>query len=227
MHLIRKRIILNLREAIIRGEYAPGAHLVESELCARFKASRTPVREALAQLEKEGFVRITPASGARVVELSPVDVSQIYDMLIVLEGAASRLACSRINDEQIGQLEEQTFLFEKALQDHNAEFLFELNNRFHWLITSETGNRYLMDMRSNFRALVDRISRLFPLIPEQMEATITDHHQIISALKARNPAMAEFVMRAHLENAKKHMLAYLRNREAGTLSDVRGASGRV
>ncbi len=225
MNLIRKRIVLNLREAIVRGEYAPGAHLVESELCARFKASRTPVREALAQLEKEGFVRTTPASGARVIELSIEDVSHIYDMLIVLEGAASRLACNRIHEEQIAQLEEHTFLFEKARQENNAEFLFELNNRFHWLITSETGNRYLIDMRSNFRALVDRISRIFPHIPEQLEATIIDHHQIVAALKARNPALAEFVMRAHLENAKKQIIAYLRGREAGTLPDTRGASG--
>lgn len=74
MNLIKKRITLDLRDAIINGEYPPGTHLVESELCARFKVSRTPVREALAELEKEGFVRITPASGARVVD-SPLKTS--------------------------------------------------------------------------------------------------------------------------------------------------------
>ena len=211
MNVIKKRIVLHLREAITKGEYPPGTHLVESELCARFKASRTPVREALAQLEKEGFVRITPASGARVVELSAEDVSHIYDILIVLEGAACRLASYRINDEQLNKLKEYNLLFEKSL-GRNAQFLFELNSRFHWLITSESGNGYLVEMRSNFRGLVDPISRIFPHIPGQLEATVADHRKIVSALEARNPALAEFLMREHLESAKKHLLEYLRDR---------------
>jgi DNA-binding GntR family transcriptional regulator len=214
---LKQTIIFNLRDTIIKGEYPPGTHLKETELCARFKASRTPVREALNQLEKEGFVKMTPDAGAHVVELSFEDVSHIYDMLIVLEGAASRLACSRINDEQIGKLEEYNFLFEKSVGSRNAELLFELNNRFHWLITSETHNKYLMDMRSNFRGLIDRIAHIFPGIPAQMEATVSDHRQIISALRGRNPSLAEFVMREHLETAKKYLLAYLHGEGRGNI----------
>ena len=214
---LKQKTILDLRDTIIKGEYSPGTRLVESELCARFNVSRTPVREALNQLEKEGFVRITPDAGARVVELSVEDVSHIYDILIVLEGAASRLACTRIKDEHIGKLEEYTFLFEKSVGGHNTELLFELNNRFHWLITSETGNTYLMDIRSNFRGLIDHIAHIFPHIPVQLEATIADHRQIISALKARNPSLAEFVMREHLETAKKHLLAYIHEGQAGNI----------
>jgi len=213
MRPIRKKIILELREAIIKGEYPPGTHLVENDLCACFKASRTPVREALAQLEKEGFICMIPGSGAHVAKLSIENVSNIYDILIVLEGAASRLACNRISEEQLGKLEEYNFHFEKSLKDHNADLLFELNDRFHWLITSETCNTYLMDMRSNFRALVNRISRIFLHVPGQMEATIAEHSQIIAALKARNPALAEFVMREHLEHAKKQLLTYLCDRK--------------
>jgi DNA-binding GntR family transcriptional regulator len=225
--LTRKRIILELREAITRGEYAPGTHLVESDLCIRFKTSRTPVREALAQLEKEGLVRVTPASGARVVELSIEDVSHIYDILIVLEGAASRLASNLIGDEQLSKLEEYNFLFEKSLEDRNAELLFELNNRFHWLITSATGNAYLMGIRSNFRSLVDRISRIFLQVPGQMEATIADHRQVVAALKARNPALAEFVMREHLERAKKHLLSHLCDKQGENPASAKSTFGAV
>jgi DNA-binding GntR family transcriptional regulator len=227
MRPIRKKIILDLREAIIKGEYPPGAHLVENDLCARFKASRTPVREALAQLEKEGFVCMVPGSGAHVTKLSIEDVSHIYDILIVLEGAASRLACNQISEKQLGKLEEYNFHFEKSLKDYNADLLFELNDRFHWLITSETGNTYLIDMRSNFRALVNRISRIFLYVPGQMEATIAEHRQIIAALRTRNPSLAEFVMREHLENAKKQLLAYLCNRQAGNLAGDRGVKETV
>ena len=213
MNLIRKRIIRDLRQALTKGEYPPGTHLVESELCARFKVSRTPVREALAQLEKEGFVRIIPAAGARVVELTAEDVAHIYDVLIVLEGAACLLASKHITDEQIGKLEEYNLIFEKFLGHHNREFLFEVSDRFHFLITSASGNPYLIEMRSNFRALVDRLSRICPYIDGQMEESLVEHREIVSALKARNPVLAEFVMREHLESVKKNLVVFVRNRD--------------
>jgi DNA-binding GntR family transcriptional regulator len=209
----KERIIRELRTAIVRGEYKPGEHLIEMALCGRFKVSRTPVREALNQLEKEGLVKITPAVGARVVTLSPDEIMEIYDLLIVLEGASSRLACPHITEEQIDKLEEYNTLFENAMPKRNAALLFQLNVQFHWLITEATRNSVLIDLRMNFRRLVDRISRIFPDIPGQCEATLSEHRQIIEALRSRNPALAEFIMREHLEGAKRHLYDYLRERQ--------------
>lgn len=210
---LKERTIANLRNALLEGEFRPGEHLTEADLCARFQVSRTPVREALNQLEKEGFVKITPAAGARVVNLSMKDVLDLYDILIVLEGAASRLACPLIREEQLNKLEEYNLLFEKALMEKNGDLLFDLNTQFHWLITEATKNSYLIEMRTTFRRLVDRIARLFPFIPGQGEDTLVWHRKIIDALKARNPALAEFVMREHLGNAKKNLAEFLRERE--------------
>ena len=72
---LKEQIATGLRNAILQGEYGPGEHLTEQALCKRFQVSRTPIREALHQLEKEGFVRITPAAGARVVKLSLKETS--------------------------------------------------------------------------------------------------------------------------------------------------------
>lgn len=210
---LKERTIANLRNALLEGEFRPGEHLTEADLCARFQVSRTPVREALNQLEKEGFVKITPAAGARVVNLSMKDVLDLYDILIVLEGAASRLACPLIREEQLNKLEEYNLLFEKALMEKNGDLLFDLNTQFHWLITEATKNSYLIQMRTNFRRLVDRIARIFPHVPGQCDETILWHRKIIDALKARNPALAEFVMREHLGNAKKNLAEYLEERE--------------
>jgi len=210
---LKERTIANLRNALLEGEFRPGEHLTEADLCARFQVSRTPVREALNQIEKEGFVKITPAAGARVVNLSMKDVLDLYDILIVLEGAASRLACPLIREEQLNKLEEYNLLFEKALMEKNGDLLFDLNTQFHWLITEATKNSYLIEMRTTFRRLVDRIARLFPFIPGQGEDTLVWHRKIIGALKARNPALAEFVMREHLGNAKKNLAEFLRERE--------------
>jgi DNA-binding GntR family transcriptional regulator len=210
---LKEKIVTSLRNAILQGEYPPGEHLTELSLCNRFQVSRTPIREALQRLEKEGFVRITPAAGARVVKLSLKETFDIYDLLIILEGAACRLAASQISESQIRKLEEYDFLFEKAMVEENVELLFDLNARFHWLITEATKNSYLIDMRMNFRRLVDRIARIFPYVPGQCEETLTWHRKIISALKGRNPALGEFVMREHLENAKKNLFGHLQGRE--------------
>lgn len=206
---LKDRIIRELRRAISRGEYEPGEHLTEAALCQRFKVSRTPIREALNQLEKEGFVRITPAAGASVVALSPQQISDIYDLLSILEGAACRLACKHITDEEIQKLEEYNFLFEKAVEEGNEDLTFHVNWQFHWLITEATRNAYLVDFRSNLRELVDRIGRISPRIPAQVKASLQEHRQLTEALKDRNPALSEFIMREHLDAAKKRLAAHI------------------
>lgn len=171
------------------------------------------MRESLNQLEKEGFIKIISGAGAKVVKLSLKETLDIYDVLITLEGASSRLACSNITQDQIQKLQEYNYLFEQAKNQKNAELLFELNARFHWLITEATRNAYLIDLRANFRLLVDRIARLFPRIPGQCEATLVEHKHVIDALKSKNSALAEFSTREHLEAAKRRLQEYLREKK--------------
>jgi DNA-binding GntR family transcriptional regulator len=217
---LKEGVIRELQRAITAGEYQPGEHLTEAALCERFKVSRTPIREALNQLEKEGFVKITPAAGARVVELSPQQIMDVYDLLIIMEGAASRLASGHITEEQIRKLEEYNFLFEKAVEQGNAELSFQINWQFHWLITEATRNPYLIDVRLNFRRLIDRIGPVFALMPAQVKASLNEHRRITQALKARNPALSEFLMREHLETAKKRLAAHLQQGGAKLVKEV-------
>lgn len=211
MNLMKDGIIRELKRAISQGEYQPGEHLTEAALCQRFKVSRTPVREALNQLEKEGFVKMVPAAGARVVALSLEQIMDIYDLLSILEGAACRLACRHITDEEVRKLEEYNFLFEKAVAEGNQELVFRLNWQFHWLITEATHNQYLVDLRANLRELVDRIGRVSPRIPAQVRATLEEHRRLVDALKERNGGLSEFIMREHLDAAKKRITAYLQS----------------
>jgi DNA-binding GntR family transcriptional regulator len=206
---LKEVVARELRNAIIKGKHRPGERLVENDLCAHFRVSRTPIREALDQLDREGFLKITPGAGAKVVEFSQKDTLDLYDLLITLEGAAARLACPHISDEQIAKLEEYDFLFQEAAKGGDDELLFQLNHRFHWLITEATDNRHLIEMRLNFRQLIDKISRTFPWIPQQTNVTLEEHERIVDALKTRNPARAEFTMREHLEGAKHKLKEYL------------------
>ncbi|MFU8856564.1 MAG: GntR family transcriptional regulator [Deferrisomatales bacterium] len=210
---LKERVVRELRLAIADGQYGPGEHLTEAALCERFKVSRTPVREALNQLEREGFVRKTPAAGVRVTKLTLQEAKDVYDLLIVLESAAARFACINITDEQIRKLVEYNILFERAAETSSTDLLFQVNLQFHWLITEATHNAYLIDARDNFRRLVDRIGRIFPRIPEQIEASLREHRQITDALKTRNAALTEFLMREHLEKAKKRLFDHLQQEE--------------
>lgn len=212
---LKEKIIMDLRNAIIKREYKPGQRLIEADLCSRFKVSRTPIREALNQLEKEGFIKIIHDIGAKVVELSLKDVTDIFDILISLGGTATRLASLNIHDDQISKLEEYNFLFEKNIDKENLDLLFQLNLNFHLLITQASQNSYLVEIWSNFRRLVDHISRIFPLIPGQCQKTLKEHQEITNALKLRNTALSEFLMREHIEMSKKSILSYLQEKGEG------------
>jgi len=206
----KQRIIKALRSSITNGEYKPGERLIEANLAKRFKVSRTPIREVLNQLEKEHFIEIIPNVGAEVVTLSLKNVADIYDILIVLEGVASRLATSELVDEQINKLEEYQVLMITAANENNYDLFFELNIKFHRLITEATKNPYLIDFHSNFRNLIYRFASYLAYVPEQGEITLDAHRKIIDAFKMKNPALARFVMEEHLESAKKLLIEYLK-----------------
>jgi len=211
---LKETVIRGLRNAIIRAEYKPGERLKEPDLCKRYQVSRVPVREALNQLQAEGFIKISPNRGASVVDFSIDDVSNIYDVLIGLESTACRLACRNITDGQILKLEEYQFMIDRTFESKDWELFIELNMQFHMFITETTNNPYLVDIRKNFRGLIDRFARFSPFIPEQLKATLEEHPRIIEGLKSKNPAMAEFATREHLTNAKRLMLKYFKRKEA-------------
>ena len=220
---LKERVVRDLRNAVMKGRYAPGQRLVEADLCARYKVSRTPIREALNQLQTEGLVTITPGSGAKIASLSRKNVFDVYDMLIIVESAASRLASGPITDEQIAKLEEYGFLFERAISENDHELIFQLNLRFHWLITEATDNPYLINTRLNLRSLINRISRIFPQIPGQCLASIEDHKGIVEALKAHKGRLAEFAMCEHLEAAKQRLMNHLYGGEGRAPTDGQGS----
>ena len=209
--MLKETVIRKLRHAIVSGKYKPHEHLKEITLCRQFQLSRTPIREALRQLEKEGLVEIVPYAGARVVKLSKTDVSNIYDMIITVEGAACRLASPLITEVQIVRMEEYQFMLEKAAGEKNYDLAFEINHQFHKLIADCTQNPYLVQTWQDLRSMVNLFGRftLSEMVPRQLIATMEEHPHIIAAMKKKNPAMAEFAARQHMESGRQSMLEYL------------------
>ena len=205
----KEAILKDLRNAIATGEIKPGEHLKESVICSRYRVSRTPVREILKQLEKEGLVEIIPNQGAKIVTLSIEDVADIYDVLIVLEGAAARLAAGKISDQELEKLREYQFTMEKAIGEKNVELVLELNLQFHTLLTKASRNPYLVETRNNYRNILNPFGRFIAFIPQFFEATLIEHPKMIASIASKNPSLAEFLAREHMEEGKIRMLDYI------------------
>jgi len=207
--VLKEAILRDLRNAIAGGTLKPRERITEAALCRQYGVSRTPVREILKQLEKEGLVRISPNAGARVADFSLQDVSNLYEIFVTLEGAGARLACREARDDDIGKLEECQFMMERAIAEPNLDLVFELNTRFHMLITECTANPYLIEIRRNFSTLMSRFGRLATFIPRHLQGALEEHPKIIDAIEKRNAALAEFLAREHMEKARTYMSAYV------------------
>lgn len=209
--MLKEKIISELRRDIVWGEYKPGRRLTEAYLCNRFQVSRTPVREVLKELAMEGLVKLSPNQGASVVVITKDDVINIYDALMVIEGGATRLACSKMTPEDILKLVEYQSLLEQAVGQNNYDLIFEVNRQFHQLIINSSKNSHLIQSRNSIWALAERFGRytLNPKYPEQIQATLDEHKKLIGAIKKPNPVMAEFLAREHLETGRKFVFMYL------------------
>lgn len=206
---LRENITNELRSSILSSVYKPGDRLTEAALALRFGVSRTPIREALNRLEKEGFIKITPDKGASVIKLSSQDISDIYDMLFALDGLGCSLACANLTDQQINDLEQVHFAMVKATSKKNLDVIYELNIQFHEMIMKATDNPYLIDTHRNFRGLLNQFQRISYLAPGQCAATLTEHRKMIDAFKTRNPALADLLVKDHIQGAKKRIIEYL------------------
>src|SRR5262249_24992130 len=111
---LRDQVVSNLRNAIINGQLAPGARLVERQMCELLGVSRTLVREALRQLDAEGWIRILPNRGPVVVRMTPEEVRELYEVRSALEGIAALRAAERITPEQLDRMAEAVDSMTKA-----------------------------------------------------------------------------------------------------------------
>ena len=212
---LKDQVIRDLRNDITLGKLIPGEHITEKSICLRFGVTRTPARDALKQLEKEGLVAIYPNIGARVADFSPKSISDLYDILSFLDGTAARLACSQVNEQEITKLKECQFMIEKAARERNIDLLFVLNKQFHMLIIEFTTNNYLIEVAKNLNALASRLALFVTYIPHFLKAVVEEHPRIVEAIISKNSGLAEYLAREHMETAKKIAMKNFQNLQKG------------
>lgn len=203
-----------LREAIFAGTLAPGDLLYEEAIAAQLAVSRTPVRDALKQLEMEGLARAAPNRGLIVADYSPEELEQLYMMREVLEGLASRLAASLRSETELAVLEGLVDEFAAALGRGNVRGLVAANQAFHESINSATRNAFLIRELTTLRRMIERLDTSTLVNEDRQRETLEEHRVIFAAITARDPEEAERATREHFRRAGKLRVlqAYSRQR---------------
>ena len=182
--------------------------LDERQLAQDFGISRTPVREALAQLEREGFVRSVPRRGVYVVRKTRREVIEMIAAWAALESMAARLITENASDADIASLRRMFATFENGkLRAHLDEYS-ETNIEFHQTIIRMSGNSVLISLAENLFTHMRMIRRKTIAEKDRVERSIRDHMNIIEALEARDTARAEDLVRNHALGLAEHVAKY-------------------
>lgn len=203
------RVYKQLRQDILSGRYQEGEALTELSLAKELSVSRTPVREALRQLELEELVEIRPNRGAIVKGITAEDIRDIYEIRSVIEGMAAERAAKEATSEELDQLEEILDLTQFYLDRSNYEKLQSMDGRFHQQLYNMCKNRMLRHILKDMHNYVGR-SRGASLKTEgRAQESIKEHRDVLEAMRARNAQAARELMTLHVQNTSKNIMKIL------------------
>lgn len=202
------RVYRELKSAITGGRFRAGAVLVQEELCRRFRASRTPVRDALTHLQAEGLVVAMPNKGVVVRDFSPKDVHDIYEIRALLETAAARQAAGKIPKPALDAI-----LAKALVLSERKHFAFdpvkELGTELHRLIIDAAGNSIMTDLLDRMETLIE-VSRIpFRQAHDRLEEIHREHIEIARALLRGDGESAAELMNEHFILTKEAHLKIL------------------
>jgi DNA-binding GntR family transcriptional regulator len=203
-----------LRDEIVRWELPPGTHLNEVRLAERLGVSRTPLREAVQRLARDGLVTITPGRGAVVAQLALQDVVHLFQMREALEPYAARL-CARGADRHVfGELriefDSQRVRLESGLPpDGDYAEYYALITRLDTAIDEGTHNPHLRDSLKGLRTHLQRLRQIAKRRPARMLQTVSEHLAICAAIHDGDETVAVQATAVHINNSLRNIVAVM------------------
>jgi DNA-binding GntR family transcriptional regulator len=179
----------------------PGTGISENEIAARARVSRTPAREALLRLEREGFVELSPKTGWSVKPLDFEHFEQLYDVRVILELAAVAKLCAGEHGAALEELKEVWLVPAKQRSSDRIE-VAQLDEAFHATLVRAAGNPELARLHGDITERIRILRRLDFTRPERIERTYQEHAAILRAVLARKSQQASMMLRSHIEASK-------------------------
>ncbi|EFQ22647.1 transcriptional regulator, GntR family [Aminomonas paucivorans DSM 12260] len=203
-----------IRDEILANRLHEGEPLSENRLAQELAISRTPIREALRNLEQDGFVKSVPGKGAFVAEVSREDVVEIYELRLLLEPLAARTAVGRVPEEAIDALEaDWRDLRDRAARGEAVEYeeVHLLDRRSHGLLNEHSSNRKLRQILSLLHSQIERFQFLSARSLADVRDTAAQHLEICAVLRRRDPEALARLLEEHIRRSEDYILSrYLR-----------------
>ena len=201
--LLREHVYTGVKTAIISGDFQPGKRLIEERLAADMTTSRTPVREAIQKLEKEGLIFRLPRGGFAVKAVTEAEVEEVLGLRSVLEGYAGYLATSRITDHEMRQLEEIIAQEDECLKNLNVDEFIRLDGEFHDVLYKAAKNARLYALLHDLRDYMYRYRVIILRYQRKPHLAVQDHKQMLASMKAKSPRQVEKLVRKHVSRGKE------------------------
>ncbi len=203
-------IFEKIREDILNGRYTSGDKLVEIKLADELGVSRTPVREALKQLELDGLVDNIPNRGVVVKGISVQDIDDILTIRLCIEGLVGEWAAERIDEDEIKTLEEIYDLMEFYTMKNDVDKIFELNTKFHETLYKATKSRYLEGVLNDFQLFIKRARNDSLKSEGRSDIALTEHYKILEALKRHEPIESKTALIKHITASNNNIKNLMR-----------------
>lgn len=205
-----QRAYETLKSMIMDNALKPSASYLEKEIAEKLGTSRTPAREAMQQLEREGFVEVRPRHGMRVLPLSARDMEEVYAILTELEPLAAELAAKRgLSGSEIAQMQEAVNQMDACLDEDNLNGWAEADDRFHSLLAKFSGNKRLEKVIGNFADQVHRARKTTLLMREKPVSSNAEHRAVLDMLANQDGAGARKIHHEHREKSGKLIVALI------------------
>ena len=205
---LSSRVYHQIRAEILKGAFIPGESVTEMGLAAQCGVSRTPVREALRQLELEGLVQLIPNKGAIILGIRPEDICDIYQIRSMLEGSVAERAAQRASEEDVRRLTEILDLTEFYITRQNIEQLQAMDGQFHQLIYEMSGSRMFKRVLKDLHYYIG-LTRNASLKSEGRAAeSLKEHRAVLDAIARHDGMQARELMTLHVGKALENVLSH-------------------
>ncbi|UCE56639.1 MAG: GntR family transcriptional regulator [Desulfobacterales bacterium] len=219
---IREKVYDVIRNDILNAHIAPGERVVETRLAEQIKTSRTPVREALHMLEREGLLEAIPRVGYLVKQITWDEIEEICEIRAVNECLAARWAMKRMTPKELQALEDNLCLSEAEVKQGNPSSFVEFDAEFHEILARASGSARLLELCQMLRRhmLRYRIESIFR--KDNALRAIAGHKAIVACIKRKDQEGVEMAIKQHLEQSKRDIQRYAFNEQLEKESVSRG-----